>query len=69
MDKELSTDQSILLKNLPKASTELLFLLRTDIIDFVFVNFCLLFGKMVTVKWSDSPKGGFFLDFGKICPD
>ena len=61
--KELSTDQSILLKNFPKASNELFFLLRTGIPFFVLDEVGRKFGKIVTVKWSDKPKGGFFSGF------
>ena len=61
--KELSTDQSILLKNLPKASNELLFLLRTGINFFLLDELGRTIGNIVTVKWSDKPKGGFFSGF------
>jgi hypothetical protein len=61
--KELSTDQSIPLKNLPKASNELLFLLRTGINFFVLDELGRKFGKIVVIKWSDKPKGGFFSGF------
>ena len=50
--KELSTDQ--------------LFLLRTGINFFVLDELGHKFGKIVKVKWSDKPKGGFSQSFGKI---
>ena len=61
--KELSTDQSILLKNYPKGSNELLFLLGTGINFFVLDELGRKFGKIVKVKCSDKPKGGFFSEF------
>jgi hypothetical protein len=64
--KELSTDQSILLKNLPKASNEILFLLRTGIHFFILDELGRKFGKIVTVKWSDKRGVVFSQDFGKI---
>jgi hypothetical protein len=62
-DKEVSTDQSIVLKNFPIASTELLFFFRTDISFFELVELGHTNGEMVTVKWSDKPKGGFLSGF------
>jgi hypothetical protein len=64
--KELSTDQSILLKNLPKASYELLFLLRTGINFFLLDELGRTIGNIVTVNGLISQRVVFSQGFGKI---